>query len=59
MKNYLIILLFIVSWKTKLPNGSFFWSTTEGFNTFYDATEFIEKLLVNPSIKEIKLKKEN
>jgi len=41
-----------------MPNGAFFWSTSSSFDTFYDATQFIEHLFVNPNITEIKMKKD-
>lgn len=52
-----LLLVFIVSWKTQLPHGGFFWSSAQNFSTFYDATDFIDKLFANPNIKEIKLVK--
>lgn len=58
MKKWLLLILFIVSWKTQLPSGFCFWTVSEGFVTFYEATDFIDKLFVNPNIKEIRLKKE-
>ena len=60
MKKWVLLLLFFVSYKTQTPNGKFFWTrTTEGFTAFYEATEFIEKLFINPLITEIKIEKLN
>lgn len=58
MKKWLF-LIFIVSWKTQLPNGGYFWASAPGFSVFYDATDFIDKLFVNPNVKEVKIVKKD